>query len=105
MVQEINANNIEGIINDNPITCIKFSAEWCPTCKSVADKYKALSEEVDAEVICCAANVDYEPELTDHFNIRSIPTIIIFVKGQETERCIGSDCVDKTREFIKTVNL
>lgn len=105
MVQEINTNNIEGIINDNPITCIKFSAEWCPTCKPVADKYEALSDEVDAEVICCATNVDEEPELTEQFNIRSIPTIIIFVKGQETERYTGSDCVEKAHEFIKTVNL
>ena len=42
MVQEVNDNNVHGIISENEICCIKLWGDWCEPCKQVAPKYEEL---------------------------------------------------------------
>lgn len=105
MVQAINESNFKGIVNDNPVTVVKFAADWCQPCKHIAPAYEELSDKVDAEVMLCQANVDEEPELAEKFNIRSVPTIIVFVKGKEDNRFAGTDAVIKLEAYLPTIQL
>ena len=103
MVQIVNDNNVKGVISENEVTCIKLWADWCEPCKKIAPIYEKYSDEVPANVMLCSLAVDENPDFADEMNIRSIPTILIFVKGECVERFTGSDAVDKLKNFISSL--
>jgi len=76
-VQELTANDFEKTITDNSIVLIDFWAPWCGPCKSFAPIYEQVSEN-HPDVAFCKVNTEEEQALATHFQIRSIPTLMIF---------------------------
>lgn len=69
------------------ITVMKFFAPWCMPCRVYAKTFKRATE--DLAVQTREVNVDTEPELTETFNVTSIPTTIVVVDGREVSRHVG----------------
>ncbi|MBT8218467.1 MAG: thioredoxin [Bacteroidia bacterium] len=68
---------------------LDFWAPWCGPCKTVGPFIDELSHEYEGKAIIGKINVDQNPKLSEHFKIRSIPTII-FIKDQNIfERTSG----------------
>ena len=74
---ELNQSNFEDTINDNPIVIVDFWAPWCGPCRGFAPIYEQASE-THADVVFAKLNTDEEQELAAAFNIRSIPTLMVF---------------------------
>ncbi len=74
---ELDHTNFEETINGNDIVVVDFWAPWCGPCKSFAPIYEAVSEEVE-DVVFAKVNTEDQQELSAHFQIRSIPTLMIF---------------------------
>lgn len=74
---ELNKNNFDTTINDNDIVIIDFWASWCKPCNQFAPTYEEASNKIDG-VIFAKINTEDEDELATKFNIRSIPTLMIF---------------------------
>jgi thioredoxin len=74
---EATADSFEDLINRNDIVIVDFWAPWCGPCRSFAPTYEAMSEKFP-EVVFAKVNTEQEQELAGHFNIRSIPTLMIF---------------------------
>ena len=77
---EITAKNFEETIEKNDIVVVDFWAEWCGPCKSFSPIYEETSEnhKADKSMVFGKIDTEAEQELGAHFQIRSIPTLMIF---------------------------
>ena len=74
---DITAQNFEETIEKNDIVIVDFWAEWCGPCKSFSPIYEDVSEKNEG-IVFGKIDTEAEQELAGHFQIRSIPTLMIF---------------------------
>lgn len=74
---ELIANNFQPTINDNANVIIDFWAPWCAPCRGFAPTFEAASEK-RPEIVFAKVNTEEQQEIAAAFNIRSIPTLMIF---------------------------
>lgn len=74
---DITAQNFEETIEKNDIVIVDFWAEWCGPCKSFSPIYEEVSEKYK-DIVFGKIDTEAEQELGGHFQIRSIPTLMIF---------------------------
>jgi thioredoxin 1 len=70
-------DNFEGLITGNDIILVDFWAPWCGPCRQFAPVYESLAEEHE-DIVFAKVNTEEERELAGHFQIRSIPTLMVF---------------------------
>jgi thioredoxin 1 len=75
--EEITSQNFEETITQNDIVMVDFWAPWCGPCRSFAPIYEKVSEN-HPDIVFAKINTEEEQELAAHFQIRSIPTLMIF---------------------------
>ncbi len=76
-VVELTKDNFESTVTGNSFVIVDFWAPWCGPCRSFAPTYEKVSEEI-ADVVFAKVNTEDEQELARHFQVRSIPTLMIF---------------------------
>ena len=74
---ELTKDNFEQTVNGNPIVVIDFWAPWCGPCRGFAPVFEKASES-HPDVVFAKVNSDEQQELAGSFNIRSIPTLMVF---------------------------
>jgi len=74
---DLTSDNFDEIVGNNDFVIIDFWAPWCGPCKSFAPIYEAVSEKHE-NVVFAKVNTEDQTELASHFQIRSIPTLMIF---------------------------
>jgi len=74
---ELTQGNFEETITKNDIVIIDYWAEWCGPCKSFGPTYEEVSNKYE-DVVFAKVNTEQEQALAGHFQIRSIPTLMIF---------------------------
>lgn len=74
---DLNQQNFNATIESGKTVIIDFWAPWCGPCRAFAPTFEAVAEEYP-DVIFAKINTEAEPELGAAFNIRSIPTLMVF---------------------------
>lgn len=76
-VVELTKDNFEEVVTQNEMVIVDFWAPWCGPCKGFAPIFEAASDNYP-DVVFAKVNTDDEQRLAGHFNIRSIPTLMVF---------------------------
>lgn len=74
---------------DRPVL-VDFWAEWCPPCKAMSPTIDALAEELAADFKIVKLDVDSNPSITVAYNVRAMPTLIIFKDGAPVDVKVGA---------------
>jgi thioredoxin 1 len=74
---ELTKDNFEDTINGNATVIVDFWADWCGPCKMFAPAFEQASEE-HPDIVFGKVDTEAQPELAQFFNIRSIPTLMVF---------------------------
>ena len=76
-VVELNKDSFEEAVTSNNFVIVDFWAPWCGPCRSFAPTYEKVSED-HPDIVFAKINTEEEQEVAGHFQIRSIPTLMIF---------------------------
>ena len=76
-VVELTKENFEQVITSNSTVVVDYWAPWCGPCRGFAPVFEKVSEQ-HPDVVFAKVNTDDEQEIAAHFQIRSIPTLMVF---------------------------
>jgi len=76
-VVELTKDNFEEVITSNATVIVDYWAPWCGPCKGFAPVFEKVADK-NPDVVFAKVNTDDEQEIAAHFQIRSIPTLMVF---------------------------
>ena len=82
---------------------VDFWAVWCGPCRAFAPTFEELSDEYKDLVKFVKVNVDYAPQTAQSYQIKSIPTLILFKDGKQVEKWIGGRSKADLKAIIDAV--
>ncbi len=80
---------------------VDFWAEWCGPCKMVSPAVQRIAKEYAGRLITVKINVDKKQDIAAHYQIQSIPTIMLFFKGKALMRLQGALPYESIRQNIE----
>ena len=100
---ELSTKNIDQHIKKNDIpVIIDFWAPWCGPCKMMAPNFEQASRNFRARVRFAKVNTEEQQSIAGRFNIRSIPTLILFKDGKEIDRVSGALDANQLTQWINS---
>lgn len=83
--------SFERTINASEIpVLVDFHADWCQPCKQMAPFVDAVAAKYIGKALVAKVDTDRAPHIAQQFNIRGIPTTIVFDHGREAARQVGA---------------
>ena len=101
---DVNKDSFEHeVLKDKLPVIVDFWAPWCGPCRLVGPVLEKLSGEYTHKLKFTKLNVDDNQEISAKYDVRGIPCMIIFSKGQEVDRLIGAFPEDALRKKIDLI--
>lgn len=101
LVSEVDFTGLEKMIqkSDLPVV-VDFWAPWCGPCRSFAPTYETASAIFGGKVVFIKINTENFPQASEKFNIKGIPTLIMFKNGQEFTRESGAFPLEHFKNWL-----
>ena len=89
--QELTAANVATVVNHNQIpVLVDCWAPWCGPCRNFAPVFEQAAKEHEPKIRFAKLNTEQYNNVSSRWNVRSIPTLILFKNGKETARVSGA---------------
>jgi thioredoxin 1 len=85
--------------SDRPVL-VDFWAQWCAPCRMLAPTVEAVAEKYAGSATVVKLNVDDNPQVSQQYGIKGIPTLILFKNGREEERVVGATSKEAIARMI-----
>jgi thioredoxin 1 len=100
IVHTSDANFSSDVLKSETPVLLDFWAEWCGPCKMIAPILDEIAEEYKGRVKIAKINIDENPQTPPKFNIRGIPTLILFKNGTVEAQKVGAVSKSQLAAFL-----
>ncbi len=101
-INQVNDTNFErDVLQASQIVLVDFWAEWCAPCRMLAPVIEAVAEKYAETARVVKLNVDENPNISQRYGIKGIPTLILFKDGREEERIVGATSKESIARMIE----
>jgi thioredoxin 1 len=94
------ANFEEEVLNAGDPVLVDFWAEWCGPCKMIAPVLDEIAEDYAGKIKVCKLDVDANPDTAPKYNVKGIPTLILFKNGTAEAKKVGALSKSQLAAFI-----
>lgn len=103
---ELNTANFTAHVERSELpVVVDFWAPWCEPCKVLKPMLEKLAEEYKGRFLLAKINSDENPEIAQHFGVRSIPSVKVLFQGQLVDEFNGALPEGQIREFLDRIAL
>ncbi len=80
----------EEVVHSSIPVLVDFWAPWCGPCRAIAPIVEELAQEYEGKLKVVKVNVDHNPDAATRFNVRGIPTLLLFQGGKVKDQIVGA---------------
>ncbi len=88
-IKNLNTETFKEAVESAQLTLVDFWAPWCGPCKAIAPILEEVATELEGKVQIGKVNVDDETDIAAQYNIRAIPTLLLFQGGKTVDQFVG----------------
>ena len=100
IVEVTDANFDQDVLKSDKPVLVDFWATWCTPCRMIAPAVEAVADEYATRAKVGKLNVDENLSVTGRYNIRGIPTLLLFKNGQIQEQIVGATSKEAISKLI-----
>jgi thioredoxin 1 len=101
-VHDINEAGLDDeLVQSKEPILVDFWAPWCGPCRAMSPAVEAAAQKLAGGAKVYKVNVDDNPAVSPRFNLRGIPTLILFKDGREANRLVGLSTREQIEELVR----
>ena len=101
-VLEVTDTNFDGeVLKSSLPVLVDFWAVWCAPCRAIAPHVEALAKDYTGQVRVGKCDIDSNPQFPTQYDIRSIPTLLVFKEGKVVGQVVGAVPRARIEDLIK----